>query len=233
MGTYQRLCVIPLSAQVSGGTDSHSEHDNHTHTRTTVVHTRLQELGRFPDLGSFDMESVPAYGGTEQVPSSSERQADGSRHSGTSSRQADMTPFVTQPKKASNTVAGEIVEEADVPIEEDAEAAAAQQQAAEDGEAQEETEEAAEESADGNLLQSNDHNIAHLSDAGSDDGVATCKEQLGASSAMIRGGETLGSTVDPGVPTALQPLQWNSAAHVARAHHLCQGAKLSSVCTAS
>lgn len=161
----------------------------------------VQELGRFPDLGSFDMESVSAYGGPNQAPSSSERQADGSMHSGESNRQAssrsEMTPFVTQPKKTSKTAADEITEETDTPADEDEEASAAEDDTAQDGE-EEEAEPAADE---GKFEQSNDDNIAHLSDAGSDDGAAAAGGQLGASSAMIRGGESLISTVAPGSHT--------------------------------
>ena len=194
---------------------------------TGVIAVPVQELGRFPDLGSFDMESVPAYGDVEQVPSSSERHADGSMHSGKSSRQAssrpDATPFVTQPKKPLETVADETVEEADAPAEEDAEATAVQQEAEGDGEKQGKEEAAGKEegSPDGKLSQSNDHNIAHLSDAGSDDGAAAAREQLGASSTMVRGGESLSSTVAPGAPSCCP-----ESSHVALTKHLSRRSSL-------
>jgi hypothetical protein len=147
------------------------------------------------------MDSVPAYGSPEHAPSSSERHADGSTHSGTSNRVAssrsEMTPFVTQSKKPAKKVSVEITEETLNPADDDAATPAESSQDAK--EASKEETPAPELPADEDkLAQSHEDNIAHLSDAGSNDGAAA-QEPLGASSAMIRGGESLSSTVTPGV----------------------------------
>lgn len=152
----------------------------------------VQELGRFPDLGSFDMESVPAYGSPNQAPSSSERQADGSIHSGASlsqphlaSSKPEMVPFVTQPKPSPSKAADETLPDAE------------SHAAGEDGAAAVE-EQKQDEAGGKSLVHSNDDNIAHLSDADSDDGRAANQGNIVASSAIIRGGESLSSTVTAG-----------------------------------
>jgi hypothetical protein len=147
------------------------------------------------------MDTVPAYGSPDHAPSSSERHADGSMHSGKSNQvvnsKPEMAPFVTQCKKPANKVSVETTEQTDTPADDHIATPCVSAQDA--SEASKEEASAPEPSVcDSKLAQLREDNIAHLSDAGSDDG-ATARGPLGASSAMIRGGESLSSTVTPGV----------------------------------
>jgi hypothetical protein len=144
----------------------------------------MQELGRFPDLGTFDMDTVSAYGSPKSRPQSQDRR-EASHQSEGSSRQvstrSEMVPFITQPKaKKTETADGDSGEAKDTGRGEPSVPGT---------------------SPNVQLGQSQESEIANLSDACSDDAPASGQGQMGASSAMIRGGESLEATVAPGAGT--------------------------------
>lgn len=151
----------------------------------------MQELGRFPDQGQFDMETVSAYGPplTSRPTSQKIVQAgsdDG--HSSIAHAETSTAPFITRPKQEDTAVqsandCGEGLES------ENCEGS--------DGLAKDETATQAAIRSGARrspaLEGSRDSTTANLSDVCSEDVTAVQHPEMGQSSAMIRGGEVLGS----------------------------------------
>lgn len=146
----------------------------------------MQELGRFPDQGQFDMETVTAYGVTRTSRKGglvNDHSVSDGGQSSNAPADTSLGPFVTRPRP--DVGSPRAIDDSTPSVDDQEQVAAADDHAVEpDTEFRR---------SQAGLDVSRDSVTGNLSDVCSEEVAAAQNPTLGQSSAMVRGGEVFGS----------------------------------------